>query len=200
MHSGHLSHEIVTSKAAQVVKTHLLQRGSSLPQLRCAAALATHGYITEVKQLLLYDLDISLVPAEDMANLVKCVSDRVHMNYVSGDLSPVLSSIKCRELEIGNINLTTADTKSLVNAMEEVKVASLHGHDRWFGLDMETLAQYDGEGECELVQLLGDIRGYRDHFKVWAGNIGWTVVEKKSSWISIKRNIDDYVDSDDDLE
>ena len=86
MHSGHLSHEIVTSKANQVAKylssVNPLLRGSSLPQLRCAAALATHGYITQVNQLLLLDLDISLVPAEDMANLVKCVSDRVHMIYV----------------------------------------------------------------------------------------------------------------------
>ena len=138
MHSGHLSHEIVTSKAAQVVKylssVNPLLRGSSLPQLLCAAALATHGYITEVKQLLLCDLDISLVPAEDMANLVKCVSDRVHMNYVSGDLSPVLNNIKCRELEIGNSRLSTADTQHLVNAMEEVKVTYLHGR---LSLDME---------------------------------------------------------------
>ena len=137
MHSGHHSHEIMTSKAAQVAKYlnfNPLLRGSFLPQLRCAAALATHGYITEVKQLLLCDLDISLVPAEDMANLVKCVSDRVHMNYVSGDLSPVLNNIKCRELEIGNRRLSTADTQHLVNAMEEVKVTYLHGR---LSLDME---------------------------------------------------------------
>ena len=130
MHSGHLSHEIVTSKAAQVAKTlsvNPLLRSSSLPQLRCAAALATHGYITQVKQLLLCDLDISLVPAEDMANLVKCVSDRVHMIYVSGDLSPVLNNIKCRELEIGNSILSTADTQGLVNAISAWKVEPGYG-------------------------------------------------------------------------
>ena len=195
MHSGHLSHEIVTSKAAQVAKTlnvNPLLRGSSLPQLRCAAALATHGYITQVNQLLLCDLDISLVPAEDMANLVKCVSDRVHINYVSGDLSPVLNNIKCRELEIGNRRLSTADTQHLVNAMEEVKVTYLHGR---LSLDMEKLQEYDGQGECGVVQLIGydmTMKRYRDHFKVWAGNIGWAVVDK--------RNIDDYVDGPDDLE
>ena len=137
MHSGHLSHEIVTSKAAQVAKTlnvNPLLRGSSLPQLLCAAALATHGYITQVNQLLLCDLDISLVPAEDMANLVKIFTDYVHMIYVSGDLSPVLNNIKCRELEIGNRRLSTADTQHLVNAMEEVKVTYLHGR---LSLDME---------------------------------------------------------------
>ena len=172
----------MTSKAAQVAKYlnfNPLLRGSFLPQLRCAAALATHGYITEVKQLLLCDLDISLVPAEDMANLVKCVSDRVHINYVSGDLSPVLNNIKCRELEIGNRRLSTADTQHLVNAMEEVKVTYLHGR---LSLDMEKLQEYDGQGECELVQLIGHdmtMKRYRDHFKVWAGNIGWAVVEKK---------------------
>ena len=52
----------------------------------------------------------------------------------------------------------------------------------YLSLDMEKLQEYDGQGECELVQLIGHamtMERYRDHFMVWAGNIGWAVVEKK---------------------
>ena len=47
-------------------------------------------------------------------------------------------------------------------------------------LDMDTLAQYDGKGECEevvLSTLLGfDTRErYGSQVKAWASNIGWQI-------------------------
>ena len=64
---GYLSPEIVADKASQVAKD--LERGPSVSLfgVQCGAALATLGYITRVKRLPLRDLDISLVPAEDLS-------------------------------------------------------------------------------------------------------------------------------------
>ena len=43
-------------------------------------------------------------------------------------------------------------------------------------LDMDTLAQYDGKGECGEVGLWWDTRErYRDQLKAWASNIGWHI-------------------------
>ena len=41
-------------------------------------------------------------------------------------------------------------------------------------LDMDTLAQYDGTGECEEVVLAGPATAeYGDQVKMWAENMGW---------------------------
>ena len=119
----------------------------------------------------MYNLDTSLVSAEDLGSLVKC-SDWVTMARVTGDLSPVLSSLQCRMLTIANTMLSTADTQQLVVAMDtRVKNVSLCGDGT---LDMDTLAQYDGKGECEEVGLAGPATAeYGDQVKMWAENMGW---------------------------
>ena len=195
---GYLSPEIVADKASQVAKD--LERGPSvsLYKLQCGASLATLGHITQVKGLRLCYLDTSLVPAEDLSRLVKCVTDVVAIARVTGSLAPVLSSVQCRGLLISNTRLTTADTQQLVAAMvTRVKEVSLGGAGRswWSGkldegvtLDMDTLAQYDGKGECDTVIFKGNTsRRYRRQVKAWAGNIGWRVEETWTGNISIKR-------------
>ena len=42
-------------------------------------------------------------------------------------------------------------------------------------LDMDTLAQYAGEGKCGEVTMRG--MRYRNQLKVWAGNMGWQIEE-----------------------
>ena len=181
--SGHLSPDMLTCKAAQVMRQYLYH--PSLPLLQSAATLATRGYITQVASLHFDNLDTSLVPAEDMASLVKCVSDYVAITRVHGDLTPVLSNVKCRELKIIDRSLSTNDTQNLLAAMDtRVEVVELGAE---VTLDMETLAQYDGKGECEEVWLSGDTRGrYRSQVKAWAKNIGWQT-EESSYNIKIKR-------------
>ena len=183
--SGYLSPQIVADKASQIAKDlEDVERGPSLSQVQCGAALATLGHITQVKVLCLRDLDISPVPAEDLSSLVKC-SDAVIIDRVTGDLSPVLSSVQCRKITISNTSLSTADTQRLVAAMvTRVKSVAL-GRD--VTLDVDTLAQYDGEGKCEEVVLWMDTRErYRDQLKAWAENMGWQVQEI-SDMIFIKR-------------
>ena len=54
-------------------------------------------------------------------------------------------------------------------------------------LDMETLAQYDGKGECEEVWMFEDTgERYRQPVKVWARNMGWEI-EDRPTWIALNR-------------
>ena len=184
--SGYLSPQIVSDKASQVAEgLEYLGRGPSLSQLQCGAALATLGHITHVKEMRLMDLDTSLVPASDLSSLVKC-SDGVIIVRVTGDLSTVLSSVQCRRIIIANMRLSTADTQQLVAAMD-TRVKSVVLYSSGVTLDMDTLAQYDGMGECGEVKLFRDTKErYRDQVKAWADNMGWQVQEI-SRMIFIKR-------------
>ena len=188
---NHLDPGIVTGKAAHVVK-HLschsmVGFSPSPPLLRVAAALVTHGYITQLERLKLQQLDMSLVPAEDLARLAACVRDNVIVARVSGDLAPVLSSVQCRVLDIGDTSLSPANTQQLVTAMARgVREVELEG----VTLDMETLAQYDGGGECGELWVKGDdtMRRYGDQVKEWAGRMGWRVERDDFYSIQIRRS------------
>ena len=179
--NGLLPHQVITNKADMIASLF----HPSLSQLQCLAALATHGYITR-HSLDLCDLDTSLMPAEDLSSLVKCSND-VTIDRVTGDLSPVLSSVQCERLTIFNMRLSTAHTQQLVAAMDTwVKLVALCNGAT---LDMDTLAQYDGEGECEDMWLWGDtVERYGDQVRAWAKNIGWqTEAEESIDIIKVKR-------------
>ena len=187
---GHLPRQVITNKAAKIASRQSMS-SCSLSKLQCAAALATLGHITQVSlrlsSLRLYNLDISLVPAEDLVSLVKCQrSGPVSINGVTGDLSPVLSSVQCCVLLITNTSLSTSDTQQLVAAMDtRVKEVTLESGNT---LDIETLAQYNGMGECEKVIFRGESSmRYKNQAKVWAGNMGWRIEEANTGDIFIKR-------------
>ena len=180
--NGLLPHQVITNMADKIAKA---LNYPSLAEVQCAAALATQGYITWLKRLGLYNLDISLVPEEDLNSLVKC-SVHVAIYGVTGDLSFVLSNVQCRGLVIANTSLSTADTQQLVAAMDtRVEEVML---DRSVSLDMDTLAQYNGLGKCEEVLFWSvTTERYRDQLKVWAGNMGWRIEEANTGDIFIKR-------------
>ena len=113
----------------------------SLDMVKSGAALAKHGIITQLRGLVLCNLDISAVPAEDMASLVTCAQVSVMIDNVTGPLGPILGNVKCDILSI-NMVLGTEQTQSLVAAMVTgVKLVGLQGG---VTLDLGTLAQYDG--------------------------------------------------------
>jgi len=177
---GHLPRQVITNMADKIAKA---LDYPSLAEVQCGAALATLGYITQLERLWLYDLDISLVPAEDLRSLVTC-SAWVTIYRVTGDLSTVLSNVQSRMLDIVNTRLSTADTQQLVAAMETSVMSVVL--DSSVTLDMETLAQYDGTGECEEVIMMWDTRKrYRSQVKVWAENMGWRV-EEDGLWNSTR--------------
>ena len=143
-------------------------------QLSCAAALASHGHLTRVEKLTLKNMDISSVEPGDLRTLVKCVTEEVSVDNVTGDLSPLLHSSRCRALRLHNITLTTDETQNLAVAMVSgVKEVRLGKN---VTLGMETLTQYNGQGECEEVELFDNTKErYLDQVKVWAGDMDWEI-------------------------
>ena len=162
----------------------------SLFEVTCAAALSTHGALTqahrhniaEVKTMNLRELDISTIPAEEVANLTQCIRESVEINNVHGDLSPVLSNVKCDVLRISKATLSTAETQSLVTAMvsgvEKVELG------RGVAVDMETLTQYDGRGECRQVWLWGQII-YREQVNMWTKEMGWKIIRQINGYFTL---------------
>jgi len=182
---GHLPRQILTRKAEDVQQSlHLPSRA----QVRCAAALATLGFITRVRGLRLgwAVADTSRVQAGDLGSLVRCVTDHIDIANVTGDLSPVLSNLRCRELIIASRSLSTADTQQLVAAMvTRVKEVWL---DEGLALDMATLAQYDGKGRCGTVRLAAAVSAeYGDQVKTWAEHLGWETGVESSGYIIVRR-------------
>ena len=186
---GQIPEQILASKANEL--TELLSIfffNPSLPLVAAAAALATHGYITHVVQLGLYNLDLDLdVSAGNLANLVQCVSTYVWISRIRGDLGPVFGTAKCSELNLVDMDLSTAETQSLLGAMVSgVRLVFLC---RGVTLDMETLSQYDGKGECGRVWVWEDTgRRYRGQLKSWMQRIGWKLKRENDGVIEIERS------------
>ena len=112
-----------------------------------------HWLIDSVSCMRLEDVDLFSVPAQHLASLASCVTVPVYIANVCGDLVPILSSIKCRHLFIGGqTSLLSEGTLALVEAMKtSVTTVSFTGNVS-LGLDIETLTQYNGNGECDLVR------------------------------------------------
>ena len=75
----------------------------SVAEVRCAAALAATGHLTEVKNMKLRDMEVP--SSENMLSLARMVSDRVSLTGVTGDVGPLLSSLSCEWLWISNMEL-----------------------------------------------------------------------------------------------
>ena len=115
------------------------------------------------------------------------VRGMVVLKNVTGDVAPLLSSLNCTKLRISNMELDQAATRSLVQWLQ-------HGVKRlvlWDGvrLDIQSLVEYDGRGECNEVGCWGDTADtYREEMKTWAGRINWDVTE---DWSIVMRRRDD---------
>ena len=67
-----------TDKIASLVKKFSSLRGfRELQQITCAASLAHHGYIRFIEDLKLERLDLSSIPANNLASLVSCVTPQM---------------------------------------------------------------------------------------------------------------------------
>ena len=130
--------------------------------------------------------DTSRVQAGDLGSLVRCVTDHVDISNVTGDLSPVLNNIQCRELVIASRSLSTADTQQLVAAMvTRVKEVWLEDG---LSLDMAALAQYDGKGRCGTVRMAAAVsEEYGDQVKTWAEQLGWQIGVESSGYNIVRR-------------
>ena len=75
-------------------------------------------------------------------DLFQALVKGAYLESVRGNLEPVLSNISCTWLTLDSMTLTTADTRSLVAALDRgVRHLDLGGS-VGVSLDMETLAGY----------------------------------------------------------
>ena len=169
-----------------------------MSQVASAAALARQGFLTSVRSLALVNLDITCVPAEDMAKLVECVTESVYIENLRGDVTSVFSNINCVVLAIDKMSLSPVDTQALVSAMD-TRVDEVHLY-KDVTLDLETLTQYDGTGNCGFLRTEN---GFGDVYKVieWVGKMemNWGAVGKllvSGNYIDISRGYDDDITFD----
>ena len=149
------------------------------PEISTAASLAHQGLLDSVKDMYLKDEDLASVPAEHLASLAACVTERVIINNVSNcDLISILDNVKCPDLYISNQTLSSEETRALVRAMEaQVEVVSL-GNMGEVILDIKALTQYSGQGKCNWLEYDND-NAYTytcsEELRSWAEKINWRV-------------------------
>ena len=161
-----------------------------LPVITTTASLAHHGFLLSrsVKNMWLRDVDLASVPADHLASLVACVTERVRISNVHNtDLTSILDNSKSKWLGISNQSLSTEETRALVRAMANVKRVSL-GYNGEVTVDISTLVTYSGRGECKEVRFY-DITAYkyREEIRRWAQRISWRVTQDNNSIIIIRK-------------
>ena len=105
---------------------------------------------------------------------MSCVSRSLKLNNVSGSgLVTILSNVHSLGLSIDNQTLDAEETKALVKSMEAdgFRITLMIGNDN---LDIKTLTEYSGNGQCSDVRISGDIADkYREELRTWAENKQW---------------------------
>ena len=67
---------------------------------------------------------------------------------------------------------------AMVSGVEKVELG------RGVTVDMETLAQYDGKGECRMVWLWGQII-YREQVNMWTKEMGWKIRRQINGYFTL---------------
>ena len=189
VNSGHLQTDVIESLAARIrAKWEYWYNNPSLPEITTAASLAHHGFLGSVKVMVLEDVDLASVPAEHLASLAACATERVVIQNVSNtDLTSILDSSNSDELYIDKQSLSTRETRAMVRAMANVEEVML-GFMGEVTLDISTLVTYDGRGKCERVLFTNNTAvKYREEVQRWAKRISWTVTRDDGDTIIIKR-------------
>ena len=88
----------------------------------------------------------------------------------------ILDSLKCQQLRVSKLSLSSEETRVLVRAMES-RVEGV-----WLGimgdvsLDITVLTQYSGQGACgEVNCYYATVDRYREDLGSWARGINWSV-------------------------
>ena len=153
-----------------------------LKLIMCGASLAHHGLLDSVKDLRLYNINLSSVPAQHLTSLASCVTSKLFIMNVSGcDMVTLLTCLKCRMLHICRQSLGREDTRALVQAMHLVLFLVL---DYEVTLDIDALTKYNGQGVCWRVELYGDTGSlYRKKLKTWARSRKWRFYFSAQSFV-----------------
>ena len=176
---GHLPEDVMTTLATRIQDSWSSPLYCpSVAEVMSAATLAATGHLTSVKNMVLRNLE--LPSSEDISSLARTVQSMIDVTKVTGDITPLVTSLHCVGLTLNNMGVDQAATSSLVQCMQHgVKRLYLGlpmlGSDK-VRLDIETLLEYDGRGRCEeVVCYYATMKTYRDQLSTWAARVDWAV-------------------------
>ena len=156
--------------------------GNNLPVIICAASLAHHRLLGSVKKMELANVDLSSVPAEQLASLASSVTESVEIsNAIGCDWVTFLDSVKSEKLIISKESLGSKETEALVRAMES-RVEVLYCN---VTLKISILMEYSGQGKCKQVKCFKAASLYREQLRTWARERNWRVTRKDDFTFSI---------------
>ena len=215
MNSGQLSREVIQTKAETIgSKLCSWYPPPSLSVVIAAASLSKQDYLIRVKKMRLEDINLASVPHAACLGDIQ-VDDRVMVDKVQGDIGSVLEKIKCRRLWIDNMQLSVGATQVLLAGMvarvEKVTLGQWTNREQGLcreeveeeldcngsvEVDMETLASYDGQGQCTRLTCWWQThKRYRAEVKSWAEKVGWIELGNPAH-IEVRRKDDTSADDD----
>ena len=184
MKCGQISEDVIQYKV-KTIRRMLGRYIESQALLSSLASFIHHNYITEVNSVWLENINLS----EAHASSLVIVTSTVRIYNVTGNIVPIISEIKCRELGISRMSLSIEDTAALIRGMHNNVERVRLDEDGPVQLDMDTLLTYDCRGHCEYVACWDKTkRRYGHQLATWAKSIGWSV-EKISNFVSIYRKV-----------
>ena len=213
--SGQLSRDVIQTKAETIgSKLYSYPTPPSLSVVIAAASLSKHGYLTRVENMRLENINLASVPHAACLGDIQ-VDDRVMVDKVQGDIGSVLEKIKCRRLWIDNMQLSVGATQVLLAGMvarvEKVTLGQWTNREQGLcreeveeeldcngsvEVDMETLASYDGQGQCTRLTCWWQThKRYRAEVKSWAEKVGWIELGNPAH-IEVRRKDDTSADDD----
>ena len=159
-------------------------------ELKTAAQLAKEGYLSTVKNLWIWNGNISEIPSDNIGKLASIVTDRVYIENVTpvSQVGAILASVQSKELVLKDISFSEENTRALVTAMSKVQTVTLGYFVK--NLDPELLSAYDGQGNCTklAVEVWSDTRDkYGSRLRSWAADKGWTVTVDDDVWLVMNR-------------
>ena len=160
--------------ASLVKKFSSLKSFPELQIVTCAASLAHHSFIKSIPSLLLSRLDLSLIPVDQLASLVSCVtwSVEIRSDVTGCDLLRFIDSLRCEWLYIG-VNMGSEETQALVKAMES-HVVNVMIRGSWkMTLDITELTKYSGQGKCSQIHCYGYVDVFKEELMTWAQRKNW---------------------------
>ena len=161
---------------------------SDLPEIKCAASLARYNLLGPVRGLTLSGVDLTSMPADNLASLVSCVTESVDIKDVSGcGLLTTLDCVKSKLLTIREQSLDSEETRALVRAMESRMRQVVYLVDRT--LDIRAVMEYSGQGKCWVVVMFDhDTKSrYEEDLRTLAQNRNWQVNEGSGGWFEIHK-------------
>ena len=156
-----------------------------LPEVKTAALLAQEGYLTSIDWLRIENINISDIPNNHIVKLASIVTEGVIIyNMIHAkQLASILVSIKvkCPGLRLDNMQLSLADTRSLVISMRN-RVEDVLLYD--VAVVIESLCDYD----CTMLRVWGLTRlKHADRLRRWTTDVGWTVKRDDDECLWLQR-------------